>query len=95
MLLQILAAWPLPDGPAWMIVRPIARRIGSARAKASASPPTMNVKVPASAPIVPPETGASSICKPLRGGFGGDRAGGLDVDRRAVDQQRPRPGVRR
>ena len=65
MLLQILAVWPLPEGPAWMIVRPIARSIGSARAKASASPPTMKVRVPASAPIVPPDTGASIICKPL------------------------------
>src|SRR6266566_3040901 len=64
MLLQILAVWPLPAGPAWTIVFPIALRIGSARAKAAASPPTIKVSVPASAPMTPPETGASSIAKP-------------------------------
>ena len=28
MLLQIFAAWPLPAGPVWTIVRPIAARMG-------------------------------------------------------------------
>ena len=38
---------------------------GLAASKCLASPPTMKVRVPASAPPVPPETGASSIASPL------------------------------
>ena len=82
-------------GRAGMDDRAAHRLAGSARprAKAASSPPTMKVRVAASAPIVPPETGASSICKPRLGRRRGDRARGLDVDRRAVDQQRARPGA--
>src|SRR5438045_2810894 len=63
-LLQILAVCPLPDGPAWTIVRPIACRIGSPRANAPASPPTIKVRLPASAPMTPPETGPASLLTP-------------------------------
>ena len=64
MLLQILAAWPLPDGPVWTMVAPICSRIGRARATAPASPPTMKVSVAFSAPATPPDTGASTISRP-------------------------------
>ena len=50
----------------------------------------MKVRVPASAPATPPETGASSIAQARAAAAACDRAGGLDVDRRAVDQQRCR-----
>ena len=43
---------------------PIASRIGLPRAKASSVPPTMKVSVPFWAPMVPPETGASSMARP-------------------------------
>ena len=59
MLLQILAACPAPAPPQWTIRLPILLRIGSPAAKASAVPPTMKVSVPAAAPPVPPDTGAS------------------------------------
>ena len=65
MLLQIFAAWPAPTEPAWTMVLPIFSRIGRARAKASASPPTMKVSVPAAAPPTPPDTGASTKAKPF------------------------------
>ena len=64
MLLQTLAAWPLPGAPAWTMVRPMAAKTGLARAKAAAEPPAMKVSVAASAPATPPETGASSISWP-------------------------------
>ena len=47
MLLQILAAWPLPAPPACTMVLPIPARIGCARANARSLPPTMKVSVPA------------------------------------------------
>ena len=61
-------------------------RIGFARANASSAPPTMKVSVPAVAPPIPPETGASSVSKPAAPP---PRAlsGGVDVDRRAVDDE--------
>ncbi|MNG35438.1 hypothetical protein D3C84_1221680 [compost metagenome] len=40
---------------------PMAERIGRAWSNTLTGPPTMNVRVPAVAPPVPPETGASSI----------------------------------
>ena len=65
MLLQIFAAWPLPEGPAWITVLPIASSSGLAHVNAASAPPTMNVSVPACAPATPPDTGASSIARPL------------------------------
>ena len=65
MLLQILAAWPLPAPPAWTMVLPMVSRIGLARSKAASLPPTMKVSVPACAPPTPPDTGASSMARPL------------------------------
>ena len=59
MLLQIFAACPAPGPPQCTICRPMACRSGCARANASSDPPTMKVSVPAAAPPVPPETGAS------------------------------------
>lgn len=44
---------------------PMAARTGLPRSKSSARPPTMEVSVPASAPPVPPETGASSMGFPF------------------------------
>src|SRR5438552_3865482 len=65
MLLQVLAACPLPAAPACTTALPIAEKIGCARANACALPPTMKVSVAACAPATPPETGASSIARPL------------------------------
>ena len=64
MLLQIFAAWPAPASPQWTMRPAIGLRIGSALAKASALPPAMKVSVPAAAPPVPPETGASIDSRP-------------------------------
>ena len=64
MLLQILAAWPLPGPPAWITALPMAARIGWALAKAASVPPTMKVSVPPLAAAMPPETGASTISNP-------------------------------
>ena len=61
MLLQILAAWPAPGAPAWITALPICSRNGRARSNASSVPPTMKVRLPASAAAMPPETGASTI----------------------------------
>ena len=44
MLLQILAAWPLPEGPVWTTVLPICSSIGRARATPASLPPTMKVR---------------------------------------------------
>jgi hypothetical protein len=51
------------------------------------SQPTMKARVPASAAMVPPETGASAKAEARLLGQGGDGAGAVDVDGRAVDQQ--------
>lgn len=64
MLLQILAACPAPASPQWNTFLPIAFSSGSARSKAASAPPAMNVSVPAFAPPVPPETGASTDRQP-------------------------------
>ena len=61
MLLQILATWPVPSAPQWTTFFPIFSKIGFAVSNALLSPPTINVSVAASAPTVPPETGASSM----------------------------------
>ncbi len=59
--LTALAAWPLPSGPRWVIVLPIASRTGLARATSGSPPPTNIVSVPSRAPSEPPETGASTM----------------------------------
>ena len=64
MLLQALAAWPVPAGPQCTMVLPIASITGFARANTSSLPPIMKVSVAASAPAVPPETGASRKARP-------------------------------
>ena len=64
MLLAVFAAWPLPEGPAWKTFLPMASRMGLARSKSAASPPTIKVSVPAFAAATPPETGASNALKP-------------------------------
>ena len=76
MLLQILAAWPLPAPPAWMTALPMAERMGLARSKAASAPPTMKVSVPPLAAAMPPETGASTMSKP--------RSVAASITRRAV-----------
>ncbi|MCY1365458.1 hypothetical protein D9M69_523040 [compost metagenome] len=63
-LLHTLATWPAPSGPAWKMFLPMASNIGRAFSSAAASPPTMKVRVPAAAPAVPPDTGASSSSMP-------------------------------
>ena len=63
-LLQILVACPRPPEPQCTIFFPIPCNIGLAFSKLSLSPPHMKVRVPASAPMTPPDTGASIILKP-------------------------------
>ena len=63
-LLQSFAACPRPWSPTCTTSLPSASNSGRARSAAAAAPPTMIVSVPASAPIVPPETGASSASMP-------------------------------
>ncbi|KEY85268.1 hypothetical protein PC358_22510 [Pseudomonas capeferrum] len=62
--LQALVTWPAPTAPMCVTRWPRACSTGSARCKSAASPPTMMAKVPASAPGVPPDTGASSQAMP-------------------------------
>ncbi|MCY1549486.1 hypothetical protein D9M68_856540 [compost metagenome] len=64
MLLATLATWPLPASPQCTMFLPMAARIGWARSKSASEPPTIKVRVPAAAPPVPPETGASSMGLP-------------------------------
>ena len=64
MLLQILAACPMPGPPQWTMRLPIASRIGFALSNASGEPPHIKVSVPAVAPPTPPDTGASSVSAP-------------------------------
>src|SRR5574343_1326943 len=64
MLLQILAVWPAPTLPAWKMLAPIFSSRGRARSSWASLPPTMKVSVPAMAPPVPPETGASMKSMP-------------------------------
>ncbi|MCY1451951.1 hypothetical protein D9M71_688430 [compost metagenome] len=64
MLLAILATWPLPAAPQCTMFLPMAERIGRAWSNTLSGPPTIKVRVPAAAPPVPPDTGASSIGLP-------------------------------
>ena len=59
------APWPAPGGPQWTIFFPMAARTGRTASSAAASPPTMMVSVPASAPVGPPLTGQSRAWIPL------------------------------
>ena len=92
-LLQIFAAWPEPLAPVWTTFLPIDIRIGRAASTATSSPPAMKVRVPASAPATPPETGESRNCRPRFLAASRDRAGAVDIGGRAVDQQRAGLGV--
>ena len=65
MLLHIFTAWPAPEAPAWKTFFPINWSSGRAVSRSPSEPPTMKVSVPASAPPVPPETGASSMPMPF------------------------------
>src|SRR5471032_1938010 len=63
-LLQIFATCPVPVSPQWTTFLPIADNTGLTCSYALALPPTMNVSVPAAAPLVPPDTGASTKVLP-------------------------------
>src|SRR5580692_8574377 len=65
MLLQIFATWPFPASPQCTMRLPMRSSTGLPRANACAEPPTMKVSVAALAPPTPPDTGASSVAKPL------------------------------
>ena len=75
--------------------RPSACRTGSALAKASFEPPAMKVSVPAAAPPVPPETGASIDSRPCLPAIAWALRAEFDIDGRAVDEQRALRGLRR
>jgi hypothetical protein len=85
MLLQILAACRLPEGPQWTAFCTITSKSGFTIPNASSEPPAMNVSVPAAAPPTPPETGASTAPEPRRRGLGCGRARALHIDGRAVE----------
>ncbi|MDR8763926.1 hypothetical protein FEP90_05652 [Burkholderia multivorans] len=59
-LLQSFAIWPVPVPPQWTTCLPIASSTGRICSNSAGSAPTMNVSVPACAPPVPPDTGASA-----------------------------------
>ena len=59
-LLQILATWPMPVAPQCTMFWPMPCSTGCSCANSSGVAPTMKVSVPAAAPPVPPETGASA-----------------------------------
>src|SRR6266850_3813189 len=63
-LLQILATCPVPEPPQCTMFLPMWARIGRMRSNNESSAPTMKVKLPLSAPPVPPDTGASAIGLP-------------------------------
>src|SRR4051812_6556401 len=63
-LLQIFATWPVPVSPQCTMFLPIADSTRFTASYALALPPTMKVSVPAAAPPVPPDTGASTNVLP-------------------------------
>src|SRR5215469_2867889 len=65
MLLQSLVTVPLPSAPMWITLALNDCSTGSASSNTFLSPPTMMAIVAASAPVVPPLTGASSMAIPL------------------------------
>ena len=60
----ILASCPAPLSPSRVTARAKAWATGWAAAKAAASPPHMTVSMPFCAPAWPPDTGASTNCRP-------------------------------
>ena len=64
MLFTIFAACPVPAAPVWTTRPAMGCTISSARRACCSSPPIMNVRVPAAAPLIPPDTGASTNAKP-------------------------------
>ena len=60
MLLHIFAACPAPLSPQCTTWPPIMSNNGAARVNAAPLPPAIKVSVPAVAPPIPPETGAST-----------------------------------
>ena len=65
MLFTSLATVPLPSPPMWITLALNDCSTGSASSNTFLSPPTMMAMVAASAPVVPPLTGASSMAMPL------------------------------
>src|SRR5947207_14391625 len=65
MLLTSLATVPLPSAPMWITLALNDCSTGRASSNTFLSPPTMMAIVAASAPVVPPLTGASSMAMPL------------------------------
>src|SRR5665811_359105 len=63
-LLQIFAACPVVAPPVGMMLADMGSMNPLASLTALSSPPTMKVRVPAAAPLMPPETGASTKRKP-------------------------------
>src|SRR5204862_195981 len=56
---------PKPSGPRYVIVLPMAWKIGSTVSNTALSPPAMMESAPSMAPFSPPDTGASNILTPL------------------------------
>ena len=88
MLLQIFAACPAPAAPQCTVLRPMASNSGRDLREGLCRPPTMKVSVPAVAPPIPPETGASSAPRPDGRGQRRNGAGAVDVDSGAVAKHR-------
>ena len=65
MLLTSLATVPVPSSPMWITLALNDCSTGRASSNTFLSPPTMMAMVAASAPTVPPLTGASSMAMPL------------------------------
>ena len=65
MLLTSLATVPVPSPPMWITLALNDCSTGRASSNTFLSPPTMMAIVAASAPVVPPLTGASSMAMPL------------------------------
>ena len=63
-LLQTFATCPIPVAPQWTMFLPMPASTGFTRSKSASLPPTMKVSVPAAAPPVPPDTGASTNAPP-------------------------------
>ncbi len=87
--LTILASWPAPLAP--MQGEGAAKRPSPGRpaAKAAASPPHITVSCPFCAPAWPPETGASTNCKPCVLGGGVQFARHLGRGRGVVNKDAP------
>ncbi len=62
--LTILASWPAPESPSSVTAFAKAIATGCITAKGAASPPHITVSTPLTAPAWPPETGASTKCRP-------------------------------